>query len=128
MPEQRDPFMWVARGTVHDGQDLVLVTEPIRNRDQVLYCDEISVCNRMSSGGDVELGLVQGGRYNELDTIFNLDVNMWHWGLGKFTFLSPWQIYARFIYEENGNGDPCGDGDDCELHVVGYTLEPYSTP
>jgi len=117
--------MWVARNAVHDGQDLVLITTPIRERDQVLYCDEISVCNHQSSGGDVEVGLVMGGRFFELDTIFNLVAGMWHYGHGKFTFLSPWQIYARFIYE---NEAACVDGDDCELHVVGYTLEPFSTP
>ena len=128
MPQQRDPFMWVARDTVHDGLDLILITEPIRQRDQVLYCDEISVCNHMSTGGDVTVGLVQGGRFFELDTIYNITAGMWEYGHGKFTFLSPWQIYALFHYEEDGNGDPCGNGDDCELHVVGYTLEPYSTP
>jgi len=125
MPQQRDPFMWVARGTVHDGQDLVVITEPIRDRDQVLYCDEISVCNHTHSGGDVTVGLVFGGRFYELDTIYNLVAGMWHWGRGKFTFLSPWQIYARFHYEAQ---DACVNGDDCELHVLGYTLEPFSTP
>lgn len=128
MPQMRDPFMWIVRGEVLTDQDLILITEPIRNRDQVLYCDEICVCNHTSAGGDVEVGLVQGGRFFELDTIFNLVADTWRYGHGKFTFLSPWQIYARFIYEEDGNGDPCGANDDCELHVLGYTLEAYSTP
>jgi len=125
MPQQRDPFMWVARNTVHDTQDLVLITEPIRNRDQVLYCDEISVCNHAHSGGDVTVGLVFGGRYFELDTIYNLVAGMWHYGFGRFTFLSNWQIYALFHYETQ---DACVNGDDCELHAVGYTLEPFTTP
>lgn len=125
MPQQRDPFMWVARETVHDGLDLVVVTEPIRNRDQVLYCDLLSVCNHMHSGGDVTYGLLHGGRLFELDTIFNLAAGFWHYGHSKFTFLSNWQIYARFHYETQ---DACVDGDDCELHVVGYTLESFTTP
>lgn len=125
MPQVRDPFMWVARGTVHDAEDLVLITEPIRNRDQVLYCDLVSVCNNMHSGGDVTYGLVFGGRFYPLDTIFNLVTSMWHYGHAKFTFLSNWQIFARFHYEAEA---ACINGDDCELHVVGYTLEPFTTP
>lgn len=117
--------MWVARDTVHDGLDLVLITEPIRKRDQVLHVDQISVCNRTHGGGDVTVGLVFGGRFFEMDTIFNLVAGMWHYGHGRFTFLSPWQIYALFHYEAEA---ACIDGDDCELHVVGYTLEPFTTP
>lgn len=128
MPQQRDPFMWVARDTVHDGQDLVLITEPIRNRDQVLHCDGLHVCNHTGTGGDVTVGLVFGGRFFELVTVYGLIAGMWADSRLSFTFLSNWQIFARFHYEENGNGDPCGDGDDCELHVVGYTLEPFTTP
>ena len=128
MPQQRDPFMWVARDTVHDTQDLILITAPIRTKDRVLYCDEISVCNHIHSGGDVTVGLVFGGRFFELDTIYNLVTGMWHYGFGRFTFLSPWQIFARFHYENQGNGESCINGDDCELHVVGYFLEPYTTP
>ena len=128
MPQLRDPFMWVARGTVHDGLDLVLITAPIRDRNQVLYCDEISVCNQDGTGGDATVGLVQGGRFFPLDTVFNLAAGMWEYGHGRFTFLSEWQIYARFHYEADGNGDACVDSHDCELHVVGYTLEPFTTP
>jgi len=128
MPQQRDPFMWVARNTVINGVDLVVITEPIRDRDQVLYCDELSVCNHQGSGGDVTVGLVFGGRFFELDTIYNLVAGMWHYAKSRFTFLSNWQIYARFHYEDDGNRGACVNGDDCELHVVGYTLEPFTTP
>ena len=120
--------MWVVRDTVRLTEDLVLRTEPWPFRGQVLRVDEISVCNHTNSGGDVEIGLVQGGNFFALDTIFNLVATTWRYGHGHFTFLSQWQLYARFIYEVNGNGDPCPNGADCELHVVGYVLEPYSTP
>lgn len=124
MPQQRDPFMWVARGTVRDGVDLVILTPPIRDRDQVCFCDIASVHNVGSSGGDVEVGLVMGGRFFELDTVFNLVAGMWHYARSGFTFLSNWQIYARFIHEQSA----CVDLDDCELHVVGYFLEPFTSP
>lgn len=128
MPQRRDPFMWIARNEVLTGLNLDLITEPIRNRDQVLYCDVISLCNHTSSGGDVTVGLVFGGRFFELETIYGLLVGMWADAVCSFTFLSNWQIFARFHYEEDDNGDPCGAGDDCELHVVGYTLEEFTTP
>lgn len=128
MPQRREPWMWVVRDGVVNTVDLVLITEPWPFRDQVLHVDEISVCNHSNTGGDVEVGLVQGGNFFALDTIFNLVANTWRYGHGHFTFLSRWRLYARFIYEADGNGDPCVNGDDCELHVVGYVLEPYSTP
>ena len=124
MPQQRDPMMWDVRDTVRDGVSLELRTEPWTGRDQVLYVDEISVCNADHAGGDVEVGLVMGGRHFELDTIFNLVAGMWHYGHGRFTFLSKWQIYARFLYET----DACVNGDVCDLHVIGYVLEPYTSP
>ncbi len=128
MPQQRDPFLWRVRSQVPGAPFLELVTEPWTGRDQVFYIDEISVCNANSSGGDVEIGLLYGAHHFELDTIFNLVAGMYHYSHGKITILSKWQIYARFLYETDGNGDPCGVGDLCDLHVVGYVLEPYTTP
>ena len=125
MPQQRDPFMWDVRDVVRGTQSLELQTQPWTGRDQIMYVDEISVRNDTHSGGDVEIGLFMGGRYFELDTIFNLVAGMWHYGHGKFTFLSKWQIYARFLYETEA---ACIDGDLCDLHVLGYVLEPYSSP
>ena len=128
MPQQRDPFQWEVSDIVRGTQDLVLRTEPWPFRDQVLYCDMISVSNAHGSGGDVEVGLFQGGHHFPLDTIFNLVAGMWHYGHGKFTFLSKWQIYARFFYETDGEPGPCENGHQCDLHVIGYVLEPYTSP
>lgn len=128
MPQQRDPFMWIARGEVVCDVDLLLITPPIRDRDQVCFCDELSVCNHNGTGGDVEVGLIMGGRQFPLDTVFNLAAGHFEYAHGKFTFLSCWQIYAKFFYEVDGNGDPCGVFQDCELHVVGYFLEPFTSP
>lgn len=128
MPQQRDPWMWKVRDGVRGSVDLVLMTQPWTGRDQVLHCETISLCNHSSSGGDVTVGIFQGGHYFELETIYGLLAGMWADALVKFTFLSKWQLFALFHYETDGNGDPCGNGDDCEMHVIGYVLEPYSTP
>ena len=120
--------MWVVRDTVRGSADLVLRTEPWPFRDQVLRCDRICVCNHTSTGGDVTVGIFQGGHYFPLDTIYGLITGMWAPMRFPFTFLSRWRLYALFHYESDGNGDPCGNGDDCEMHILGYVLEPYSTP
>jgi len=128
MPQQRDPLMYEVEDQVKNTVDLVLMTEPWTIRKQVLRCDEISVINHASTGGDVEIGLIQGGHFFALDTIFGLVADRWaNWGHG-FTYLSEWQIYAKFFYETDGNGDPCANGDLCGLHIIGYVLEPFSTP
>lgn len=128
MPQQRDPWMWEVRDAVRDSVDLVLRTQPWTGRDQVLYCHRICVCNHTSTGGDVTVGIFQGGHYFELCTVYGLIAGMWAHAHVPFTFLNKWQLFARFHYEVDGNGDPCGNGDDCEMHVIGYVLEPYSSP
>ena len=128
MPEQRDPFLWEVADVVRDGVDLVLRTEPWTGRDQVMYLDEISVCNHGHAGGDVEVGLFQGGHYFALDTVYTLALGGWEYARGLVTILSKWQVYARFFYA-NANQEPhCTNGDLCGLHVVGYVLEPYTSP
>ena len=128
MPQQRDPFLWEVRDVVRDGHDLVLITEPWTGRDQVLFADAVSVCNHGHAEGQVEIGLVQGGHFYALETVAGWAPGWWvplRWG---FTFLSKWQVYARFFYDcEDGQGNCC-DLDLCELHVTGYVLEPYSSP
>ncbi len=128
MPQVRDPWMWEVRDQVRLTEDLVLMTQPWTGRDQVLYCDRFSVCNHDSSGGDVTIGIFQGGHFFEIVTIYGLVAGMWAEDNIPFTFLSRWRLYALFHYETDGNGDPCGNGDDCEMHVIGYVLEAYSTP
>jgi len=120
--------MWKVHDQMRCAADQDLITEPWPQRDQVLYCDEVSVSNDTHSGGDVIIGLLQGGHFFELDTIFNLVAGHWHYGFGHFTFLSKWQICARFIYEPGNDGIACDVADVIKLHVVGYVLEPYSTP
>jgi len=124
MPQQRDPILWRVRSVVPAVGFLELVTEPWTGRDQVMYLDEISVCNATSSGGDVEVGLLMGGRHFELDTVFALVAGMYHYAHGQVTILSKWQVYARFLLEDQ----VCQPGDICDLHVVGYVLEPYTSP
>ena len=128
MPQQRDPFMWKVHDVMRAAANQDLITEPWPQRDHVLYCDEVSVSNATHSGGDVIIGLLQGGHFFELDSIFNLVAGHWHYGFGHFTFHSKWQIAARFLYENQGNGEGCVAGDIIKLHVVGFVLEPYSTP
>ena len=128
MPQQRDPFLWEVRDTVRESQDLVLITEPWTGRDQVLFVDAVSVCNHGHGGGPVEVGLLQGGHFYALETVL-MGVSDWWTLLGsRFTFLSKWQVYARFFYHCEEQGEYCCEGDLCELHVTGYVLEPYSTP
>lgn len=124
MPQQRDPFLWRVRSTYDGTGGLELVTEPWTGRDQIMYLDEISVCNADTSGGDVEVGLLYGGHHFELDTIFNLVAGMYHYAHAKVTLLSKWQVYARFL---NVSADMVA-GDICDLHVLGYVLEPYTSP
>lgn len=124
MPQQRDPFLWRVRDVLQGTTSLELVTEPWTGRDQIMYLDEISVCNANGSGGDVEVGLLYGGHHFELDTVFALVAGMYHYAHGKVTIMSKWQVYARFLYEQTNQDD----GDICDLHVVGYVLEPYSSP
>ncbi len=128
MPQQRDPFMMIARGTVINTADLVLKTQPWRTRAQVLHCERVCLCNHTATGGDVTIGIFQGGHEFELCTIYGLIAGMWAQSEMPFTFLSEWQIYARFHHEVNGNGDPCTDGADCEMHAIGYVLEPFTSP
>jgi len=124
MPEQRDPFMWDVEDQVRAAADFELVTEPWTGRDQVLYLDEISVSNATTAAGDVEVGLLYGGKHFELDTVYNLAVGGWEFAHGKITILSKWQVYARFLYAQG----ELAVGDRVGLHVVGYVLEPYSSP
>lgn len=128
MPQQRDPFQWEVADEVSRGVDLVLRTEPWTGRDQVMFCDQISLCNHIGGGGDVEVGIFQGGHYFPLTTVFGLVANRWIHAFIWFTFLSKWQIYARFFYENAGQPPACGNGQLCELHVIGYVLEPYTSP
>lgn len=128
MPQQRDPILEIVRDVVHDGLDLVLRTQPWRDRAQVIHCERVCICNHTSSGGDVTFGLAQGGQFVELCTVYGLLAGMWAHAHFPFTFLSQWEIFARFHYEEDGNGNPCGNGDNCEMHVVGYVLEPFTSP
>jgi len=124
MPQQRDPFLWRVRTQVLTLAELELVTEPWTGRDQIIYLEEISVCNSTTAGGDVEVGLLYGGHHFELDTIFNLVAGMYHYSHGRVTILSKWQVYARFLYAQ---GDMLV-GDTLDLHVIGYVLEPYTSP
>lgn len=128
MPQQRDPWMWRVRDSVRGGVDLELQTQPWTGRDQVLRCERICLCNHTHSGGDVIVGLFQGGRYFELCTVYGLLAGMWAHAHFGFTFLSKWQLFARFLYENAQNGDACVDGDSCEMHIIGFVLEPYSSP
>ena len=124
MPQQRDPFLWEVRDVVRDGHDLVLITEPWTGRDQVLFADVVSVCNRGHGSGLVEVGLLQGGHFYALETVMIGMPGQWMPLGSRFTFLSKWQVYARFFYHQ----EYCCDLDVCELHVTGYVLEPYSSP
>ena len=128
MPQQRDPFLWEVRDVVRDGHDLVLITEPWTGRDQVLFADMISVINHGHEYGNVEVGLVQGGHYYALETLTSISADAWIVVGSKFTFLSKWQVYARFFYDCELQEEHCCEGDLCELHVTGYVLEPYSSP
>jgi len=128
MPQQRDPFMWEVSDEVQGAQDLILRTQPWMGRSQVMFCDRVCICNHTSTGGDVTVGIFQGGHFFALCTIYGLIAGMWAHTYLPFTFLSKWQVYALFHYEVNGNGDPCGNGDQCEMHVIGYVLEPFTTP
>lgn len=128
MPQQRDPLIMIIRDTVHDGEDLVLRTVPWRTRAQVIHCERVCICNHTNSGGDVTFGIVQGGHFVELCTVYGLLAGMWAHCHFPFTFLSEWEIYTKFHYENQGNGEACVDGDDCEMHVIGYVLEPYTSP
>lgn len=124
MPQQRDPFLWRVDDVVRGGGDFELVTEPWTGRDQVLFLDEISVCNDGHAGGDVLVGVLYGGHHFELDTVYNLVLGGWEYAHGKITILNKWQIFARFLYAQ----DELAVGDSVHLHVVGYVLEPYSSP
>ena len=128
MPQLRDPFMMEVRDEVQGGVDLVLKTQPWRTRTQVLRCDRVCICNHTATGGDVTIGIFQGGHFFELCTIYGLIAGMWAHSHMPFTFLSEWQVFARFHYEVNGNGDPCANGAACEMHVIGYVLEPFTSP
>ena len=128
MPQQRDPFLWEVRDVVRDGHDLVLITEPWTGRDQVLFADAVSVCNRGHGDGLVEVGLLQGGHFYALETVLVWVDGGWIPLRPGFTFLSKWQVYARFFYHCEGQEEYCCEGDLCELHVAGYVLEPYSSP
>jgi len=128
MPQQRDPFLWEVEDVVRGGVDLILRTEPWTGRDQVMFLDEISVVNHGHAGGNVEVGLFQGGHYFALDTVYALALGGWEYGRGMVTILSKWQVYARFFYGAGDGAATCVNGDLCGLHVVGYVLEPYSSP
>jgi len=109
---------------VAGGISLELVTEPWTGRDQIMFLDEISVMNDTTGGGDVEVGLLMGGKHFALDTVYNLAIGGYEYARGQVTILSKWQVYARFVYEAQA----CVNGDQCHLHVAGYVLEPYSSP
>ena len=128
MPQQRDPFLWEVRDVVRDGRDLVLITEPWTGRDQVLFADVVSVCNHGHAEGLVEVGLLQGGHFYALETVPMGVAGRWMRLGSRFTFLSKWQVYARFFYSCQDGVGHCCDLDLCELHVTGYVLEPYSSP
>jgi len=128
MPQQRDPFIWIVDGYVHDSEDLILTTPPVAALNKVILIDGVSVCNHEGNGGDIEIGLVQAGRLIPRRSNVNCAVGMWYRRMCGETILSNIRVYARFIYEADGNGDPCGNGNHCEMTVGGSFLEPFTTP
>lgn len=128
MPQQRDPFVWIVDGVVHDTEDLILITHVLSDLNKVIHIDGVAVCNHDGTGGDIETGIVQGTRRIPRRTNLNCAAGMWYRRMRHETILSNMRIYARFIYEADGNGDPCVNGHHCEMSVVGYYLEEFTTP
>ena len=124
MPQQRDPQLWEVASVIQAPGPLELVTEPWTQRDHVIYLEAISVCNSTTPGGSVEIGLLQGGHHFALGTVVALVAGDWVRVPVRVTILSKYQVYARYPIDAQGNQA----GDLCHLHVVGYVLEPYSSP
>lgn len=128
MPQYRDPFIWIVDGVVHDGEDLILKSVPLRQLNKVVVIEGVAVCNHDGDGGDIEVGVVQAERLIPRRTHVNCLVGMWYRRLRQQTILSNMQVYARFIYEAGANGDICDNGNHCEMTVGGYVLEEFTTP
>jgi len=128
MPQLRDPFLLIVDDMVRDGADLILITPQFSELNKAIVIEGVSICNHDGTGGDVEIGVVQSGRFIPRRTNLDCLAGMWYRRMRHETILSNMRIYARFIYEEDGNGDPCGDGNHCEMNVSGYYLEEFTTP
>jgi len=128
MPQHRDPFIWIVDGMVRDTQDLVLITPQLSELNKSIVIEGVSVCNHDGTGGDIEIGIVQATRFIPRRTNLNCVAGMWYRRMRHETILSNMRVYARFIYEADGNGDPCVDGHHCEMSVSGYYLEEFTTP
>lgn len=128
MPQRRDPFIWIVDGVVHDGESLILITPQLSDLNKTIVIDGVSVCNHTGDGGDIEVGIVQAGRRIPRRTNLNCGRGMWYRRMRGETILSNMRVYARFIYENAANGAECVDGNHCEMNVVGYYLEPFTTP
>jgi len=127
MPQQRDPLHWHILDTVVGTVDLVLMTPPFGERGKVWYVEEITVCNRDGSGGLVDIGVLDGNRYIDHETLTLTTAGLYYLAHLKMTLLTDYHVYARFRYDATGEA-PCDNGDVCELNINGYVLEPFTSP